>query len=74
MGILDLLARLCGLRCSGDIFLAIILSNEVSRVAVSFFLDTNRICSQVCDQANGSQSLNIDTFIQLLCEAHRLLR
>ena len=72
MRILDLLAGLYVL-CLADIVLTKLLLDVFLRIFVRFLRDSCRICTQVCNQTDRAHTLDLHTFIQLLCDTHRLI-
>ena len=72
MRVLDLGATLLGNSLCRYEFFPIILCDIRSRIRIRLIRNTDGIRTQVGDQADRSLSLNVDAFIELLSDTHRL--
>ena len=74
MCILNLLAAIICLNLLRNVLSSVLLLNVCARCRICLVGNTGRIRTQICDQSDRTTSLDLHTLVQLLRQAHRLLR
>ena len=74
MGVLDFLSGFFRSDPARRIFLAVGLYNVFLRHSLSFLGNPDGICTEIGDQTYRAASLDLHSFIKLLCKTHGLLR